>query len=176
MLENNNLIIYGPHIILFCIIVRSALIYYLERFLYKDDNYEEIKIWRVSRSFHQESSFCGPSYCCFYDFCTILSYKFIISIPTIITIYLRAIPDYSQVALFLANITYLSAKRINIHLLSYAVVKIGEMSVWILPYRPKVVKPVMPILDSDEPLMYTMAMKRNFRLKKWDLWCIRRFN
>ena len=42
----------------------------------------------------------------------------------------------------------------------------GEMSVWILPYRPKVVKPVIPILDSNESLMYTMAMKRNFRLKK----------
>ena len=121
---------------------------------------------KFERSFHQESGFCGPSYCGFYDFCTILSYKFTISIFTIISLYLRAIPDYSQVALFLANSTYLSAKSINIHLLCYPVVKMGEMSVWILPYRPKVVKPVIPILDSNESLMYTMAMKRNFRLKK----------
>jgi len=31
----------------------------------------------------------------------------------------------------------------------------GEMPVWILPYRPKVVKPAMSILDREEPLMYT---------------------
>ena len=125
MINNDPLILYGPHIIFSCIIIRSALIYYLEHFLYQDYNYEEIKIWRISRSFYQESGFCGPSYCSFYDFCTILSYKNFISTPKYHHIYLFWIPDQSQVEPFLANTTYLSAKRINIHLLSYAVVKNG---------------------------------------------------
>jgi len=44
MLSNDPLILYGPHIILSCIIVRSLLIWHLEHFLYEDNNYEEIKI------------------------------------------------------------------------------------------------------------------------------------
>jgi hypothetical protein len=45
------------------------------------------------------------------------------------------------VRLFLANITYLSAKSIKIHLLSYPVVDLN-----------KVVKPPMSILDESDSL------------------------
>lgn len=61
---------------------------------------------------------------------------------------------------------YFASKTINIHLLSYAAVKIDEMSVWILPYHPKVVKPIMPILDSNESLMYTTVTDMGRKGKK----------
>jgi hypothetical protein len=51
--------------------------------------------------------------------------------------------------------SYLSANSNLIHLLSYAVVKIGVLQTRILPYRPKVVKPTIPILDTVDSLWYT---------------------
>ena len=40
MSSNDPLILYGPQIILSCIILYSALVAYLEIYLYEDDNYE----------------------------------------------------------------------------------------------------------------------------------------
>jgi hypothetical protein len=41
MLNNDPLILYGPHIILSCTIIHWALIQYLQDYLYKDDNYDQ---------------------------------------------------------------------------------------------------------------------------------------
>jgi hypothetical protein len=40
MLSNDPFIVYGPVIILSCIIFQWALVNYLEEYFYEDDNYE----------------------------------------------------------------------------------------------------------------------------------------